>query len=294
MARWVSFIAAMVLGFCAASANAQNKALAEDLASKDDRGFIVGLLEDALGGEGRIVRVDGFQGALSKTATIQRMTIADEEGVWFTLDDVRLRWTRSALLRGQIDVQELSAAKMTLARAPIPSENALPSAEANGFSLPNLPVSVSIALMRIDRISLGRPILGEAAEMILEARADLANGSGSTSLRATRTDGKQGSFVIDASYDAESQMAAIDVDLTEASGGIAARMLNLPRLSHHPFAKNRRGSAPRWTGCFAGQHRRRPRVQLGLYRRSYCVAFSRISCVFRRKFGVARAWGANA
>ena len=229
MARWVSFIVAIVLSFCAASANAQSKALAEDLASKDDRGFIVGLLEDALGGEGRIVRVDGFQGALSKTATIQRMTIADDEGVWFTLDDVRLRWTRSALLRGQIDVQELSAATLTLARTPIPSENALPSSEATGFSLPNLPVSVSIALMRIDRISLGRPILGEAAEMTLEARADLANGSGSTSLRATRTDGKQGSFVIDASYDAESQMAAIDVDLTEASGGIAARMLNLPR-----------------------------------------------------------------
>ena len=63
---------------------------------EDDRGFIAGLLEDALGGEGRIVRVEGFAGALRSTATIDRVTIADSKGIWLTIEEAELTWSRSA------------------------------------------------------------------------------------------------------------------------------------------------------------------------------------------------------
>lgn len=229
MVRIRSFLMSFLLCVWGAVAFAQTSPLAEDLASQDDRGFIVGLLEDALGGEGRIVRVDGFQGALSSTATIQKMTIADNEGIWVTLEDIRLKWNRSALLRSQIDVEQLSASTLTLARSPNAADPAMPSAKATGFALPNLPVSVVIDLLKIDRILLGKPILGEAAEMSLEAKAGLAGGSGNIALIAQRLDGEYGRFAIDASYDAPSEMAAINIDLNEASSGIVARMLNLPR-----------------------------------------------------------------
>lgn len=224
----ICLMASVAIGLVSPSARAQSNALAIDLATQDDRGFIVGLLENALGGEGRIVRVDGFAGALSQTATIQQMTISDKVGVWFKLEGVQLRWTRSALLRGRIEIEELSAATLTLNRQPIAPDDALPSAEADGFALPNLPVSVSIDLLKVDRIALGRAILGEDAEMSLNATAQLASGSGSIELNAQRTDGKQGRFVIDASYVADTKMAAIKIDLNEAKGGIAARILNLP------------------------------------------------------------------
>lgn len=224
----VAIVTLVVITFVAIPSYAQTTSLAEDLATKDDRGFIVGLLENALGGEGRIVRVDGFSGALSKTATISQMTIADASGIWLTLEDVQLKWTRSALLRGRIDIQELSAVALRVARPPEQDQDALPDAEAGGFALPNLPVSVSIDALKIDRIELGRPILGEPAALTLNATAQLAAGSGSVNLTATRVDGAQGKFIIDASYNAVSQMAAIDIDLSEDPGGIAARMLNLP------------------------------------------------------------------
>jgi translocation and assembly module TamB len=224
----LTLFAVVVLSFIASPAAAQNTPLAEELAEKDDRGFIVGLLESALGGEGRIVRVESFQGALSRNATVNQITIADDTGVWLTLDDVQLEWNRAALLRGRIEVEHLSATHLTLARLPITPNDTLPSAEASGFSLPNLPVSVSIKKLKLDRIELGKSVLGEPAEMTLEAAIDLAEGSGQVALTAVRIDGQQGRFVANASYQADSQMAEIDLDLTEAAEGLVSHLLNLP------------------------------------------------------------------
>ena len=51
------------------------------VAQDDDRGFIQGLLEDALSGPGRSVVLEGFAGALSSNATIDAIRVSDEMGV---------------------------------------------------------------------------------------------------------------------------------------------------------------------------------------------------------------------
>ena len=53
--------------------------LAQDIQAQE-RGFFEGLIEDSLSGEGRVVDVQGFEGALSSTATIQQLTVADAGG----------------------------------------------------------------------------------------------------------------------------------------------------------------------------------------------------------------------
>ena len=60
------------------------------LAQDDDRTFLEGLIEDNLSAAGREVRVIGFAGALSSRATLQQMTIADDQGVWLTLNNAVL------------------------------------------------------------------------------------------------------------------------------------------------------------------------------------------------------------
>ena len=62
------------------------------VAQEDDKGFLTRAIQDALSGAGRTVSIDGFQGALSSTASFDRMTIADSEGVWLTLEEVTLDW----------------------------------------------------------------------------------------------------------------------------------------------------------------------------------------------------------
>ncbi len=200
------------------------------LAQDDDRGFIVGLIEDNLNAPGLTVRLDGFDGALSSTASVESLTVADDEGVWLRLEDVVLDWNRSALLRGRLEVEELSAGLISVVRAPLPAEGveALPDAGATGFSLPNLPVSIDIDALRAERIELGAALLGQDATLTLEASGQLIDGSGAVTIAARRIDGGTGTYSIEASYAAEGQVLSIDLDIAEAQGGLVSTLTQLP------------------------------------------------------------------
>lgn len=191
-----------------------------------DSGFISKLIADNLSGISRDVVISGFDGALSARATIRVLTVADDGGVWLRMEGLTLDWDRAALLRGQIEIAELSADQITILRAPV-SSSSLPNPEARAFSLPDLPVAVNIGALRANRIVLGAAVLGEAVEVRLTGRVNLANGEGSAVVQADRTDGKPGRFAIDASYSNASRILGLDLDLTEANDGIVARLLDL-------------------------------------------------------------------
>ena len=123
-----------------------------------------------------------FQGALSSRATIAEMTIADDEGVWLTLRGAVLDWNRAALLRRQVSINELSAEEVIISRPPVPEEDAIPSAEAPGFALPELPVSVTIRALRADRVELGEPLIGEEAVFSVTGNLALSGGDGEAAL----------------------------------------------------------------------------------------------------------------
>ncbi|MGB3554278.1 MAG: translocation and assembly module protein TamB, partial [Jannaschia sp.] len=204
-------------------------ASAQDAQEARDRGFITGLIEDNLSAPGLSVRIEGFEGALSSAASLQTLTVSDDEGVWLRLEDVVLDWNRSALLRGRLEVEELTAGLIAVERAPLPAEGAaLPDAGAGGFSIPDLPVSVDIELIRADRIELGAPLLGQDLALSLEAQARLADGSGEVTVTADRLDGPAGTFDIALGFDADTTLLSVDVAVSEAADGIAATLLNLP------------------------------------------------------------------
>lgn len=196
-------------------------------AGDDDRGYLTRLIEDNLSGEDRTVTIIGFEGALSSEARIAQMTIADAEGVWLTLEDLVLQWSRASLLRGAINVQQLRAGRVILSRAPV-GEDAGPSPEAQPFSLPELPVSVSIGVFEIERLEIDESFLGEPVVATVEGSAELANGEGNVNLLATRLDGKEGAFAIEGSYSNETNVLAVLLDIEEGPEGIAARLLDLP------------------------------------------------------------------
>ena len=203
--------------------------LAQDNAAEErDVDFLTGLIEDNLSDAGRVVRVDGFNGALSSIATVTRLSIADDAGEWLVLEDVTLNWNRSALLGGRVEVTELSAALIQLLRAPTSDAVDVPRAEAVPFALPDLPVAINIESLRADRIEIGPTLLGEPMTATLEGRIALEGGEGSTVIRAERVDDKRGLFAIEGLYNNESGFLALDLDASEGQGGIAARMIGLP------------------------------------------------------------------
>ncbi len=192
-----------------------------------DTGYLATLIQDNLSGASRDVNIYGFKGALSSEASIDRLTIADAEGVWLTLEGVVLDWNRSALLRGRIDVTQLSAKRIVVERAPL-TEASAPSPEASAFALPELPVSIQIGELLIDDIQLGESFLGEKVNLTLSGTAALAGGEGSAEIKATRLGNKFGQFDINGSFNNETSVLALLLDLEEGQNGLAATLLDLP------------------------------------------------------------------
>lgn len=198
------------------------------LAQEDDKGYLTTFLETSLSSAGRAVVITGFEGALSARARVQEITIADADGVWLTLRDVALDWDRSALLKGAVSVEALTAGEIVLARLPR-REDGLPKAEARAFALPRLPVSVEIRALRAARIVLGESVLGTPLEARIDAALSLAGGEGRADLALTRTDaGPEGRVALKVSYASDTQQLVIDLAAHEAAGGIAARLLGVP------------------------------------------------------------------
>ncbi|WP_319826008.1 translocation/assembly module TamB domain-containing protein [Thalassovita sp.] len=202
-------------------------ALSAQDASQPEPGFFEGLLEESLSGPGRVVDVQGFSGALSSTASIQTLTVADANGIWLTLNGVTLNWTRSALLSGRLEVTELSATELIVPRRPLPSD-ALPQAEASPLALPALPVSVNIGKLAIARADLGEPVLGQAALLQLLGSATLADGAGQVDLSLTHLAPRSGGITLKAGYANATQELALDLSLNEPAQGLVATMLGLP------------------------------------------------------------------
>ncbi|MFP4405569.1 translocation/assembly module TamB domain-containing protein [Rhodosalinus sp.] len=210
-------------------------ALPQDLrAQDDDPGRLTRLLQESLSGAGRDVQITGFEGALSSRATIERMTIADAQGVWFTAEDIVLDWNRAALLRGQLTVNTFAAGRIEMPRLPEPEaaddDIELPRPEATPFQVPELPVSIQIGSIAAEEVVLGAPVLGEATTLMLEGSASLQRGGGDAAvdLRAERTDGQRGVIALDATYAAGPGTADVSFVFDEGADGIVASRLGIP------------------------------------------------------------------
>ncbi|MEQ9259396.1 MAG: translocation/assembly module TamB domain-containing protein [Roseovarius sp.] len=191
--------------------------------------YLEGLIEGSLSGAGRDVRVIGFRGALSSNATLERLTIADDQGVWLTLEDASLVWSRTSLLRGRLVVNELTAASIVLERLPEPGPEPLePSdAEATPFALPELPVSVELGELVAEEVRLGEAVLGEEALLRLTASLTLADGEAETDLAIQRLD-RDDKITLDAAFSNTTRELRIALDFDESAGGLVGRAIGIP------------------------------------------------------------------
>ena len=224
--RFLALLVLLLVGL-AAPAMAQTE-------TERDRGFLQALLEDNLSAAGRDVRIEGFAGALSSRATFSELTIADDEGVWLTIRNGAIAWNRGALVAGRIEIAELAAEEIDLAR--LPAAEAVPQPEAVPFSLPELPVSLNIGAISAPRVTLGAPVLGAAVALRLDGAISLANGEGSARLTATRIDGALGTVSLQASFANATREVLLDLLLDEGAGGIVATLLHLPDRPALQFA----------------------------------------------------------
>lgn len=196
--------------------------------AQDDEGRLVRFIEDSLSnGAAQQVDLQGFRGALSAQATLDRLTVADAEGIWLSLEGVILNWNRAALLRGAVDVTELTAERISLSR--LPSGEPDPATpETQPFQVPDLPVSIEIESAAIERIEIGEAVFGTAVDASFAAALSLSGGALDTELNLNRIDGPEGMIALQATFDNAGSNASIDLSVREGPGGLTADALNIP------------------------------------------------------------------
>lgn len=208
-----------------------------------DKGWLVELIEDTLSDVSRDVQIQGFSGALSSNARIERLTISDQTGIWLDAQGLSLVWDRGALLGGALEIQELSADLIRLPRLPVADPDLdLPPAQATPFSLPELPVSVQIDALDVARIELGTPILGQEMALHVNGSATLSEGAGQTRFDAARIDDRADAFFIQGSYSNQSGDLQLQMELDEAADGLVSRLIGLP--GHPAVALSLNGGGP--------------------------------------------------
>ncbi|MDJ1008206.1 MAG: translocation/assembly module TamB domain-containing protein [Paracoccaceae bacterium] len=189
-----------------------------------------GLIEDALSGAGRDVTVRGFRGALSGRAEMDSLTLSDADGVWLSISDAVLDWNRAALLRGRLEVAELSASRIELVRPPVADagEALQPEASGSALQLPELPVALAVDDLAAEEVVIGAEVLGQPLTVRLEGAFGLADGAGDATLSLLRIDGPRGEIALDAVFSNASGELSVDLLFDEAADGIAAGLLGLP------------------------------------------------------------------
>lgn len=197
-------------------------------AQDDDRGVLTRFLERQLSGAGNEVTITGFNGALSSRATIDRLEIADPDGVWMVLDNLVFSWTRSALLtESKLLVQELTAERINLIRRPAPDPER-PSAEATPFSFPSLPISISIDKLAVAELRVGPDWLGQPVEAALAGALAWTDSRIFADIEGARTDGQTGSLTLKAEHLRGDDSLSVNFNLTEAPNGVLTTALDVP------------------------------------------------------------------
>ncbi|MBB4039694.1 translocation and assembly module TamB [Microvirga flocculans] len=197
--------------------------------AQSDQSVLASLISRLLSTPATRVSIGSIEGALSSNAVIRDVRIADRNGVWLSLDRASLVWSRTALLRGRLQVDELTVDRLDIARRPLPAEEDAPISDEP--ILPDLPVKVVVNRFALQELILGEPVIGTSARLSAQGSAELGDPSEGLRLAfAARRLDAPGRLSIDLDYVPQTNRLALDLKHQEPEGGIAARLMNLPGL----------------------------------------------------------------
>ncbi len=192
------------------------------------------------------VRLVGLGAGLPARLDLARVDLADDAGIWLTVEDIDVRWSPLALLGGRVEVERIAASRLALARkptsAPSPGETQAAPEPGEPFRLPDSILPVRVETLAVDRIELGAPVLGEAAVFDLAGRLDAASGTtAALDLRLSRLDREGLEATIDAALDLAGRRLDLRLAADERSGLLTA-LTGEPELA--PFTLELAGAGP--------------------------------------------------
>lgn len=130
------------------------------------------------------VQVAGLAGHFPADIKLQNLQLANSGGLWLQAQNLELRWRPLRLLRGEADVQALTAEHIDVLRQPVPGGKN----SGRGGSMPAL--RLDIERLEIGTLTLAPPLAGETVVLHVQGAAHvLGLAQGNAQLDAATPDG---------------------------------------------------------------------------------------------------------
>ncbi len=175
------------------------------------------------------IRISGIDGFVPTDLRVARVEIADRTGPWLQVEDARVAWSFASLLQRRLRIEIVSAAKISVLRAPQSAETKDTKTSGGGVQLP---FNIDLQALRIDDLHLAAALGGIDSHWKIGGNAALASDLAEvlTRLSAERLEGPKGKLTADIRLDRSPRKIAADVTLDEDPGGIVAALMQRPDL----------------------------------------------------------------
>ncbi|HEV7367863.1 translocation/assembly module TamB domain-containing protein [Arenibaculum sp.] len=219
------------------------------LGTEPGRGWLAATIEEAASGPGQRVEIGSTQGSPFGTLVVRDVAVADDEGVWLAVDEARLAWEPLALLRRRLQVDAIEVGSLDLRRLPSGPEDE--TEEGGPPGLPDLPVTVALDRLAVERLHLGKAVLGTEDAAVQVAGSALLGEAGrslSVKLGVDRIDGRAGSVALDVLLVPDEDRLDLALSVAEPEGGIIARLAGLPGQPPVTASLDGTGTLADWQG----------------------------------------------
>jgi translocation and assembly module TamB len=206
---------------------------------------ILALLESNVSDAPARLQASALEGLVPFDMRLVDVSLSDDKGIWLQADRLALTWSPTALLGKRLRIDDLSADKLAVLRAPVspPSQG-----ESAPPEFPRLPVDIDLRRLQVDRLELGPELLGEPAVFTLGAQAKLGRPAAGlqAALHLKRIDRDNDEVNLDLDYRPDVDSLKIAATATEPQGGVITKLLALPGKPNFTLSIAGEGPLDHW------------------------------------------------
>ncbi len=198
------------------------------------------------------VELSGVESLLGEVK-IDKVALSDKDGTWLEAKGLSGHYSLSDLLRLSLSVDDLSLAELSVIRPPMASTQPADTS-SDGSLIPTLPaVAARINSLSIAKISLGKALLGKAADLTLSGNMALLGNPFVTegSLDIHHLGANEGGFAASWDINPTNNRRQLSLNLSEPRGGLAARLIDIDDLPAIDVALKGDGPANDWRSDLA-------------------------------------------
>lgn len=208
------------------------------------------LLGELIAGvSGMTVRIEGLAPGAPLKVAFDRLSVADGDGQWLTIDDFELRWRPASLIRGKVIISDLSAKRIVVERRPA-ANRLLPMITRLGRRLAaGISFNVRVDHLSVDSLALAAPVMGRSAAFCVQGGIGATAGASiATDIAFSRIDGGAANGSILARLDPTTSRLRLALAFDEALDGLVAAAIGLEQAPPLHFALTGEGPVDAWEG----------------------------------------------